>query len=394
MRDAQMGSNGLLSRGHAALGCDLLFRVLLFILPACIVSNAWAQCPAPLGSYDTPGWAYSVTVEGTTAYVADYSAGLQILDVSDPASPVLLATDTYSYWARDVVVAGGIAYVAAENGLKIVDVSDPSAPVLLGSHATADDARGICVVDGLVYVAEEEAGLEIFDVSDPTAPILLGVYDSPWNAVDVEVLDGIAYVVSLLYGLEIVDVSDPGSPQLLGQYTIGHTERTPDVAVLGTTAILAHDRHGVLLLDVSDPTAPVVLSEIDPWSSSVVGVAVQGPHLYVSMHSLFGILDVSDPAHPAPLGVLGIPPSGQRMCVSGSTAYIATAGAGMSTFEVSDCEYCPADFNRDGVFDSRDFLAYLNAWNTGDPRADWDQDGDADTADFLAFLNDWTSECD
>jgi len=54
---------------------------------------------------------------------------------------------------------------------------------------------------------------------------------------------------------------------------------------------------------------------------------------------------------------------------------------------------CPTDFNGDGVMDTRDMIAFLNAWASGDPRADWDQSGTIDTQDVLAFLNDWAAGC-
>lgn len=54
---------------------------------------------------------------------------------------------------------------------------------------------------------------------------------------------------------------------------------------------------------------------------------------------------------------------------------------------------CVADFNDDGVVDTRDVLAFLNAWTAGDNRADINGDGVIDTRDVLAFLNLWTAGC-
>ena len=44
---------------------------------------------AIIGSVDTPGAAFGVTVIGDTAYVADGGNGLQVIDVSNPSSPKL-----------------------------------------------------------------------------------------------------------------------------------------------------------------------------------------------------------------------------------------------------------------------------------------------------------------
>lgn len=54
---------------------------------------------------------------------------------------------------------------------------------------------------------------------------------------------------------------------------------------------------------------------------------------------------------------------------------------------------CVADFNGDETVDTRDVLAFLNAWSNQDPTADINGDGSVDTRDVLAYLNLWTAGC-
>ncbi|MBM4109616.1 MAG: hypothetical protein FJ255_12545 [Phycisphaerae bacterium] len=54
---------------------------------------------------------------------------------------------------------------------------------------------------------------------------------------------------------------------------------------------------------------------------------------------------------------------------------------------------CPADWNADGTVDFNDFLAFLNDYNAGAPRADLNGDGVVDFNDFLAFLNLYNTPC-
>ena len=54
---------------------------------------------------------------------------------------------------------------------------------------------------------------------------------------------------------------------------------------------------------------------------------------------------------------------------------------------------CAADFNGDGVVDTRDFIAFLSAWAAGDTSADFDGNGTIDTRDFIAYLNLWAAGC-
>ena len=54
---------------------------------------------------------------------------------------------------------------------------------------------------------------------------------------------------------------------------------------------------------------------------------------------------------------------------------------------------CHPDLNNDGVVNTQDFIAFLNAWATGDPLADWNDDGTIDTRDFIAYLGAWSAGC-
>ena len=62
---------------------------------------------------------------------------------------------------------------------------------------------------------------------------------------------------------------------------------------------------------------------------------------------------------------------------------------------------CPADFNGDGIADTRDFVAYLAAWSDqrdddcsqGGCSADTNGDGVVDSRDFVEFLNLWATGC-
>jgi hypothetical protein len=65
-----------------------------------------------IGGLDTPSFADAVAVSGDYAYVADKRYGLQVVDISDPANPVIIgAVDTLGS-AFGVAVAGDYDCVA------------------------------------------------------------------------------------------------------------------------------------------------------------------------------------------------------------------------------------------------------------------------------------------
>lgn len=54
---------------------------------------------------------------------------------------------------------------------------------------------------------------------------------------------------------------------------------------------------------------------------------------------------------------------------------------------------CAADFDGNGSVDTRDVIAFLNAWSSQDAAADFDGNGVVDTRDVIAFLNAWSGGC-
>ena len=97
--------------------------------------------------------------------------------------------DPLSY-AKDVVVVGNYAY-AVGDWLEILDMSNPGTPVQVGS-CDINDGWGVEVVGNYAYVADNESGLKIINISNPTAPVLTGSYDTSGSATGVEVVGNIS----------------------------------------------------------------------------------------------------------------------------------------------------------------------------------------------------------
>ncbi len=219
---------------------------------------------APLG-----GRAYGLCVDDDTAYVANGTAGLALVDVADPLSPVRLGGLDLEGECWDVAYAPGqrVAGLIArpEPGtsgdpglLHFVDVANPNALVLrrslaipvsaiehwnglfyvalgqfttrevriydpgtaleIGSLSTVDYPNGLLVTGGLAYVSTG-GGLEIHDVTtDPPvrlARLAGSLPASPLGKVHL-VLDGTTLFIGKSQGPVTVDVSDPANPTFLG----------------------------------------------------------------------------------------------------------------------------------------------------------------------------------
>jgi hypothetical protein len=107
-----------------------------------------------VGGYNTSGSAQGVALSGNYAYVADYLAGLQVIDVSNPANPQRVGGYNSSGGAVNVAVSGAYVYVAdtvasdasgkiyVGDGLLVIDVSNPANPQRVGGYNISGYAAG------------------------------------------------------------------------------------------------------------------------------------------------------------------------------------------------------------------------------------------------------------
>ncbi|MFM6000454.1 MAG: DUF4347 domain-containing protein, partial [Dolichospermum sp.] len=199
--------------------------------------------PTLVGNYDTSGYANDVQVVGNYAYVADHDSGLQIIDISNPATPTLKGNYDTPNYARGVQVVGNYAYVAdSGSGLQIIDISNPTTPTLKGNYDTSGSAIGVQVVGNYAYVADHDSGLQIIDISNPTTPTLKGNYDTSGYAYGVQVVGNYAYVADSEGGLKIINVSE-------------FTNQAPTNLTLSTSTVAENQIIGTVVgnLTTTDP---------------------------------------------------------------------------------------------------------------------------------------------
>jgi hypothetical protein len=203
-----------------------------------------SDAPALVGSLVTPGHAWDVWVDDGFAYIADFNAGLTVVDVSTPSEPCYVETVTWAdrYQSAEIVRGEGtVVYVAAaDHGLVIVDVSDPLNPVVAARYRPIriGVAEGLAVREGLVYLA---VGSQI--------ELKLPGHD-------------LEFATTTQNGLHIVDTTAPYYPELLGKASfLGWVE---GVHVAGDYAYVANTGTGVRSIDIRDPMKPAL---VDVWNA-------------------------------------------------------------------------------------------------------------------------------
>jgi hypothetical protein len=124
--------------------------------------------PYPRDVYDVPDFPASLAIDFPYVYVSDPFDRLYIADftqlnwamhISGPLDDDIQATPAH----RTMELVGSRLFLAdGENGLQVIDVDDPANPLLLDVPPTNSYASAVRVIDGVAYVAG--GGLRTYDV--------------------------------------------------------------------------------------------------------------------------------------------------------------------------------------------------------------------------------------
>ena len=135
----------VLKKIYTVLSLLLLIFVLLFIIGCSGTGSASSKTIESSGSKDQkvsvdsinenetnqksvplpPDEANGIYIIDGLAYVADYTTGLLVFDISDKSNPIKISELDLSGDGMDVFVSGRFAYVACGySGLQIIDISD------------------------------------------------------------------------------------------------------------------------------------------------------------------------------------------------------------------------------------------------------------------------------
>ena len=147
--------------------------------------------------------AVETSPDGQYVYLGDGST-VQVLNVSNPASPSFVTNISTSSTVYNMLVSDNYLYVA--NGdLEIYSITSPSSPQLLGKKYFGPHGN-MAISGNYLYLAQGGDGLFVFDISNKYDPVLKWQL-SDYAAYDVAVLGNYAYVASTGAGIVIIDIS-------------------------------------------------------------------------------------------------------------------------------------------------------------------------------------------
>jgi hypothetical protein len=149
--------------------------------------------PVLVGAIDTPQLAQSVQVSGNYAYVSDGGDGLQVFNINNPASPSRVGGYSNNGYGHEVDIVGNYAYFADGVALQILNISNPANPIRVGGLSTGGQPHGVHVVGNYAYVADLHLGLVVMDIRNPATPVRVGG-SGPRESRKVRVAGNHAYV--------------------------------------------------------------------------------------------------------------------------------------------------------------------------------------------------------
>ncbi len=304
---------------------SLIFAISI-LLPVFYIYSS-IKNPSLIATYSSSASGEEVFIKGNYAYCANISAGLRIIDISNPATPLLRST--YNCTAVGVKVVGNYAYVTTDSGgLIILDISDPYVmPTLVGSCNTPGNALMSHIEGNYAYVADRQGGMQIINISNPASPFIEGNFPTTYYARGVYVVGNLAYVAEG-WGLRVVDISNPSAPVYRGGYETARSAY--DVKVVGNYAYVAAKESGMLIFDITNPAAPGLVGSYI--TTAATAVSISGNYAYISDSSGMIIVNIETPSSLYLIGSYSTSYAGKHVFVNNNNAYLS----GTPAFSILD----------------------------------------------------------
>lgn len=286
-----------------------------------------------------PGSGQAIDADGGRVVVAAREAGLRVLQIGGSGQVESAAVLSVPGGAVDVALApgGGLAYVAAGgDGAHIVDLADPAAPLLRGALPQLIPADAIGTAGSLLVVGSGERAL----VADPAggSGAVVGVYSPLHEGRRIVANGDYLYVADAADGLKVLRLVATDHPVQV----YGETGRPVlDLLLDGSTLYLAGPE-GLRVLDVSEDAQPREMAHID-LPGEPQGLALGFDRLYVALGSAgAGVIDVFNPAAPSLLRTYGLPGTAhdvlyqERPLFNERVLYVAAGDAGLAAIDFDE----------------------------------------------------------
>lgn len=265
-----------------------------------------------------------IIYDNNYVYATANNGGMNVISVSNPTSPTVVATLDHGSGARKIVKQGNFVYVVYDSWLYIYNVTTPTAPTLAGSYGYY--AHDVYVEGNYAYLAGNST-LRIVNISNPASVTLVANYNYPSGAITTYSItkSGNYVYVGGNENLGVFDVSTPASPSLV--YKTTNTDVPENTVIVGSKLYSCNYDNGLQIFDISNPALPV-LTEVYPMGGCL-GVQAKDGNIYLADESTgFKILNEDSKRYlrlNKPTTIMSL----SSLSTSSSKAYLADSFFGM-----------------------------------------------------------------
>ncbi|MEE9441935.1 MAG: dockerin type I domain-containing protein [candidate division Zixibacteria bacterium] len=232
-----------------------------------------------------------VLIHGDYAYVLQGST-LDIIDVSNSSDPNLISSVKYDWFGYKMTISDDLLYIIAVfSGMQVIDISDPLSPVVIGEYSNNSHIRGIEVTGSIAYLGEQH-GMHIVDIANPYNPVKIGMYDNRNTDVrGIKVVGDRAYITHQHANLEILDISDYQNIQVVSTID-GNGNDVSRVFQVGDY-IFVGEEYSVDVYDIFIESEPLVISQFSTLGGDMEDLEIIGNYLYGAASSGFIIMSAT-----------------------------------------------------------------------------------------------------
>ena len=253
-------------------------------------------------------------------------AGFEIFDITNPGSPAEITRLKVVNNPYGVDKSGDRLHIAERGyshwAFKIVNVSDPSNAFVEGEEILPI-RPGTVATNGVVTAIGEAGGsnnIYMFDVTDPTDPWNIYIQGLAAQINSIALSDTTAYLALANNNFAIYDISSP--PAVLAHFDVATPDAIENLVINGNYMYgTAGSKAYTWWLD--DPYAPSLIMTT-AFGYNVYDLDVKGKYEYVLTTDTIDITDISDPASPVWQGdeVMPYAPAMRMLSVDGQFAYM------------------------------------------------------------------------
>ena len=213
------------------------------------------------------GFSYGLarSYDARYVYVSQYLQ-LRTFDVSDSLLPVQVSSCSLRGSGTGVLVSDTIAYVADYNaGITVLNIVDPRSPRVVGSyvHPSHNEALEVAAVRDHVVVANGTSGVYLLNAENPLDLVLEDEYDTPFLATRVTAVND-----------SVVAVTDGASIQFLSIAGLGVADGYGGVVAHGNSLFVKPGRGRITLTVDVDDTNELVALVVDITGRPVASIAL------------------------------------------------------------------------------------------------------------------------